>query len=273
MKKINMKKTVSTVLIAAMLASGAGSAFAFTPSATYDPKCIDIRNLNEKRWVSFPKKPGQKVCGCKTCQVDVMTFDKIPEYLDKVQQELKELDQDIRTNKNKTSIEKMEDCNKAVNIVTILNFMKGDIEAKNYLFGNTYLCTRNNQAGGMDAFGRFERHEGITYNTEYYEKYFNSLIPKINEILQGRNEENEKNRIAIKEMEPITDTLQRKQDNKKDFLVLTGITTVVGAIMGALFYVEHLRQKGQISSRAVLYIWEKIFGPLEDNQAVENLDK
>ena len=269
-----MKKAISTILVAAMLASGAGSAFAVAPTDIEDPKCIDTRNLNEKRWVSFPKRPGQKVCGCKTCEVDVMTFDKIPEYLDKVQQELKELDQDIRTNENKTSIEKMEDCNKAVNISSILRHMKADIEAKNYLHGgNVYLATMNNRYDGIDVLGRTDYVEGITYNTEYYEKYFNNLIPKINGILQGRDEENEKNRIAIKEMEPITDTLQRKQDNKKDFLVLTGITTVVGAIMGALFYVEHLRQKGQISSRAVLYIWEKIFGPFEDNQVVENLDK
>ena len=268
-----MKKAISTILVAAMLASGAGSAFANVPSDTDDPKCIDIRNLNEKRWFSFPKKPGHKVCGCKTCEVDVMTFDKIPEYLKKIQQELKELDQDIRTNENKTSIEKMEHCNKAVNISSILSYMKTGIEFQNYLRGNVYLATMNNAYNDIDSFGRFERHEGITYDTEYDEKYFNNLIPQINGILQGRNEENKENRKAIKEMEPITDALQRKQDNKKDFLVLTGITTVVGAITGALCYVEHLRQEGQISNRAVLYIWEKIFGPLENNQGLGNLGK
>ena len=269
-----MKKTVSTVLIAAMLASGAGSAFAWVPSDRNDPKCIDIRNLNSERQISLPKKPGKKVCGCKTCEVYVMTFDKIPEYLKKIKQELKELDQDIRTNENKTSIEKMEDCNKAVNISSILSYMKADIEAKNYLRGgNVYLATMNNRYDGIDVLGRTDYVEGITYDTEYDEKYFNNLIPQINGILQGRNEENKENRKAIKEMEPITDALQRKQDNKKDFLVLTGITTVVGAILGALFYVEHLRQEGQISNRAVLYIWEKIFGPLENNQGLGNLDK
>ena len=268
-----MKKAISTVLVAAMLASGAGNAFAVAPTDIEDPKCIDTGNLNEKRWVSFPKKPGQKVCGCKTCEVDVMTFDKIPEYLDKVQQELKELDQDIRTNKNKTSIEKMEDFNKAVNISSILSYMKTGIEFQNYLRGNVYLATMNNAYNDIDSFGRFERHEGITYDTEYDEKYFSSLISQIDKILKNRDREDEKNTTAIKKMEPITDALQRKQENKMIVLAATGALVFIGALAGLMYYVEHLRQEGQISNRAVLYIWEKFFGPLEDNQTVENLGK
>ena len=270
-----MKKTVSTVLIAAMLASGAGSAFAWVPSDRNDPKCIDIRNLNSERQISLPKKPGKKVCGCKTCEVYVMTFDKIPEYLKKIKQELKELDQDIRTNENKTSIEKMEDCNKAVNISSILSYMKAGIEYQNYLNKNYYLISMNNSYNDMGAIGTFAKKEGLTYpdSKKYNEDYFKDQIPKIDEILKNRDSENEKNRIAIKEMEPITDALQRKQENKMIVLAATGALVFIGALAGLMYYVEHLRQEGQISNRAVLYIWEKFFGPLEDNQTVENLGK
>lgn len=121
-----MKKVISAVLVAAMLATGAGNAFAYTPSDTNDPKCIDIRKLNEKRWIFLPEKKGKKVCGFKNCKIDIITFDKMPEYLQNLQKELQELDQDIRTNENKSVIEKMADCNRVAVIKIGLNYTKAD---------------------------------------------------------------------------------------------------------------------------------------------------
>lgn len=74
-------------------------------------------------------------------------------------------------------------------------------------------------------------------------------------------------------MEPITDALQRKQENKMIVLAATGALVLIGALTGLMSYVEHLRQEGQISSRAVLYIWEKIYGPLKNDQELESLSK
>lgn len=69
-------------MIAAMLASGAGSAFAWVPSERNDSKCIDIRNLGDEGIVALPTKQGKKVCGCKTCKVVAMTYDMMIPYVD-----------------------------------------------------------------------------------------------------------------------------------------------------------------------------------------------
>ena len=73
-----MKKTVSTVLIAAMLASGAGSAFAWVPTDLDDPKCINLKNFG-----NGPQKivKGRKFCGCKTFEFTAITYDKLDDYL------------------------------------------------------------------------------------------------------------------------------------------------------------------------------------------------
>ena len=77
-----MKKFISLILILAMASVGASSAFAWVPSDTDDPKCIDIRKLNEKRMIEYPIKEGKKICGCKTCEVAAMTYDQIIDYVD-----------------------------------------------------------------------------------------------------------------------------------------------------------------------------------------------
>lgn len=241
MKKINMKKTVSTILIAAMLASGAGSAFAFTPSATYDPKCIDIRHLNDLHLIQLPEKSGQKVCGCKTCEVSVMTYDMLTEYINLQLDRLEDTDFMIignirnmikeQTNQvitedvilftnsaravlspflpkigkiigialvgaetlawiyfnyqsRKFEIKVMEGKNKIKNTKAILRYMKAGIESKNYLRGNVYLSSMNNQAGGMDALGRFEYHEGITPCAYCDEAYFDKVKEHIDVALK-----------------------------------------------------------------------------------------
>ena len=257
-----MKKAISTVLVAAMLASGAGSTFAYTPSDTNDPKCIDIRNLNEKRWISLPEKPGKKVCGFKNCNVDVITFDKMPEYLQNLQKELKELDQDIRTNENKSVIEKMADCNRAAGIKIALNYMKADIEAKNYLYGNYYLTSMNNYYNDFDSIGMFAQKDGITYSfpEKYNEAYFSSMIPQIDKILENREAEDILNEKYFKAMEPKL----RVQDQKKENMIFWGVVLstriVVSSIIGFLYHANTLRHKGQIKSKVMLYVLEKLFG-------------
>ena len=205
-----MKKTVSTVLIAAMLASGAGSAFAWVPSDTDDPKCIDIRKLNEKRMIEYPIKEGKKICGCKTCEVAAMTFDKLEEYISKIEKEMSELDEDIRTNDKKWSTQKLHDLFKVSNRDSTLKTMKNNIQAKNYKDSNYYFVATNYGVGEAGALGFFAKQEGIEYADEYGDEYFNKLKNRIKNILKEREGEYDKDRKAFYEMSPKLDSRESK---------------------------------------------------------------
>lgn len=92
-----MKKIISAALVAAIFATGSGSAFANVPMNTSDPKCIDITELGSKRLIEMPA-PGKKVCGCKTCKVSLMTYDKMIPYVDSRMQLLANTDKAIMRN-------------------------------------------------------------------------------------------------------------------------------------------------------------------------------
>ena len=204
-----MKKAISTVLVAAMLATGAGNAFAWVPSDTDDPKCIDIRNLDEKRIIQYPDK-GKKVCGCKTCEVAAMTFDKLEEYISKIEKEMSELDEDIRTNDKKWSTQKLHDLNKVAGRELALRYMSSDIAAKNYKDGNYYFVAMNYDVGEADAIGTFAKKEGIEYNAEYDETYFNEIKDRIKNILKAREGKYDEDSKAFYEMLPKLESRELK---------------------------------------------------------------
>lgn len=237
-----MKKIISAVLVSAILMVGVGNVFAFTPSATYDPNCIDIRNLEDARLIKFPEEKGKKVCGCKTCEVTVMTYDMLIPYINLQTRELSNSDDAIIRNiksmiqeqtkqvitediilftnsaravispflpktgkiigiavvgaeslawiyfnyqSRKFEIKVIEGKNKIENTKTILEYMKSGIEAKNYLRGNAFLASMDNQYDAMDALGRFDRYEGVTYdNTTYGEDYFNKVKEQVDIALK-----------------------------------------------------------------------------------------
>lgn len=240
-----MKKIISTILITVILATGTGSAFANVPMETSDPKCIDTSELGSKRLIEMPA-PGKKVCGCKTCKVTIMTYDKMIPYIDGRIQLLANTDKAIIKNiqykinatageitalnvvlftnsaraaispflhgkakligniavgvviavegcfllyydhqRRKYEIQALEGENEIANTEIALRYMKADIEAKNYLYGNYYLISMNNQYDKPDSIGTFAKKEDLVYPdaTRYDDEYFKKVKEHIDVVL------------------------------------------------------------------------------------------
>lgn len=63
------------------------TSYAWAPTDFEDSKCIDVSDLNEKRYIS---KYG-KICGCTDCGFDVLTYEKFENYLNDVEKNSNEL--------------------------------------------------------------------------------------------------------------------------------------------------------------------------------------
>lgn len=221
-----MKKTISLVLVAAIMLTGIGNAFAYTPFNTDDPKCIDIGALNKKRWIVLPEKSGKKVCKCKTCEVTAITYDKLDEYVNNAEKEMKELDDDIRTNVKKWTYQKLQDLNKVANRELALRYIKSDIDAKNYNAGNYYFVSTNYGIGERDSIGGCASRDDVKYDGKYDDAYFNKIKNRIDEILEARKDEYNKDREAYFEM---SSKLDDRESKIPVFLIL-GITFASGLI-------------------------------------------
>ena len=75
--------------------------------------------------------------------------------------------------------------NKLNNIKIVLRYMSSDIAAKNYKDGNYYFISTNYGVGEADAIGTFAKKEGIKYNAEYDETYFNKIKEHADNILKA----------------------------------------------------------------------------------------
>lgn len=69
---------------------------AWTPTDFNDPKCINLKGLGQK--IDYISK-GEPVCNCKTCTIDAMTYDKIENYVSKLNTQLNSIDRFTPINK------------------------------------------------------------------------------------------------------------------------------------------------------------------------------
>ena len=75
------------------------SILAFVPTDYDDPNCIDIRDLGVKTDYITKKN---KVCGCKTCRIDALTFDRLESYVKKLRDEAISFDDSNSINKKRS---------------------------------------------------------------------------------------------------------------------------------------------------------------------------
>ena len=172
MNKI-VKKIIAASLCAATIAPHSSiTAKAWTPTDYEDYKCIDLRGLNEKRNISLPEKIGQKVCGCKTCTVDAVAYEKIGDYISKLENEFKILA------KEEDSLE----CRvKMGNLKSVLSSISRQIEDRDFINKNFLLTSTNYKANEQGAIAQFIYKDGITsnYNVKHsVKKYSFPFIEK-----------------------------------------------------------------------------------------------
>lgn len=79
--------------------------------------------------------------------------------------------------------------NKLNNTKRVLRHMSSDIAAKNYKGGNYYFVSTNYGVGEADAIGTFAKKEGIKYNVEYDDTYFNKIKEHADNILKTIDDE------------------------------------------------------------------------------------
>ena len=75
-----MKKIISSILTLLIAIQTFNlTSFAWAPSDIED-KCTGVYKLKNSSHISLPAEEGQKVCGCRTCKVNTMVYNEIPDY-------------------------------------------------------------------------------------------------------------------------------------------------------------------------------------------------
>lgn len=197
-----MKKIISIVLSLSMVISICSlPANAWVPTDYDDPRCIDIRKLNQKRYISKNKN----VCHCKKCGFDALTYDKLEDYLKYVEQYSDDLAKLPPYFENKIIQQ---------NIWSALKDLANEIEDKSYQRRNFILVSKNNSPRDQGSVAQFARTEGLTYDEMVYgESFFNNINENTIKPLISKVEQN----LSIYENQPF----KRKRDLSD--LVATGI--------------------------------------------------
>ena len=132
-------------------------------------KCMGLSDLNEKGHISLPEKEGQEVCGCKTCTVDAVTYNKIGDYISILENEFDVQSKEADSLENRVKID---------NIELILSSISSQIEDRVFANRNFLLVSTNYKPNEQDAIARFAYKDGITsnYDTDYFENINNEKI-------------------------------------------------------------------------------------------------
>ena len=182
-----MKKLVSIGLTIVMAVSSCSTnMYAFTPTDYDNPKCIDIRDLGVK--TDYIAKEN-KVCGCKTCSIDAVMFNRLGDYLTDLENRFENLSKEENYLENKVKLK---------NIKYILEDISKAIEYKRYKNRNFILASSNYDINEPMAVAQFAKKDDVVYeyanifNDEYFKKINEETIkPILNEI------ENMKQKLEI----------------------------------------------------------------------------
>lgn len=167
-----VKKLISiTLSITIAVSSCSTNMYAFTPTDYDNPKCIDIRDLGVK--TDYIAKEN-KVCGCKTCSIDAVMFNRLGDYLTDLENRFENLSKEENYLENNVKLK---------NIESILKDIFREIKYKSYKNMNFVLTSLNNDINEPMAVAQFAKKDGLTYNDDYDDTYFNRINDKIKIIL------------------------------------------------------------------------------------------
>ena len=174
-----VKKLISiTLSITITVSSCSTSMYAFTPTDYDNPKCIDIRDLGVK--TDYITKEN-KVCGCKTCSIDAVMFNRLGDYLTDLENRFENLSKEENYLENKVKLK---------NIKYILEDISKAIEYKRYKNKNFVLASSSYDPNEPMAVAQFAKKDGLTYKDNYDDTYFNRINDKTKIILDKVKEHN-----------------------------------------------------------------------------------
>ena len=229
-----MKKLISTGLSVAMAMSVCSTkTYAWAPTDFDDPKCIDVRKLG----VDTDYITKNKVCGCKTCSVDAVMYNRLDDYLTDLENRIESI------SKEENYIETITKLN---NIDLILNDVINSIKNNRYKKSNFFLVSANYDPNQPTAIAQFAKKDGITYKNDYDDTYFTEISDKAKIILNKVQKH-----IKLREDSPIKFNYA---EDKKDFVT----TLVVGL--------------GAVTVTALTVSFDKI-KEFFNNKPMENVDK
>lgn len=160
-----MKKFISIILSLIITVNTCNiTSFADIPYDYTDPQCIDIRRLGIE--TDFISKDS-KVCGCKKCTLDAVTFNKLEDYVDELKKRF-----EVLTTLDETYLENEIQQH---NIGGILQSLSRAIDYKGYKNKNFFIATTNyDRRSGAGAIAQFAKKDRITYDENIYnEDFFN----------------------------------------------------------------------------------------------------
>ena len=167
-----VKKLISiTLSITIAVSSCSTNMYAFTPTDYDNPKCIDIRDLGVK--TDYITKEN-KVCGCKTCSIDAVMFNRLGDYLTDLENRFENLSKEENYLENNVKLK---------NIESILKDIFREIKYKSYKNMNFILTSLNNDINEPMAVAQFAKKDGLTYKDDYDDTYFNRINDRVKIVL------------------------------------------------------------------------------------------
>lgn len=167
-----VKKLISiTLSITIAVSSCSTNMYAFTPTDYDNPKCIDIRDLGVK--TDYIAKEN-KVCGCKTCSIDAVMFNRLGDYLTDLENRFENLSKEENYLENKVKLK---------NIKYILEDISKAIEYKRYKNKNFILASSNYNPNEPMAVAQFAKEDGLIYKNDYDVTYFNKINDRVKIVL------------------------------------------------------------------------------------------
>ena len=234
-----MKKIVATTLALSIVVSALSlTSYAWAPTDFEDSKCIDVSDLNEKRYIS---KYG-KICGCTDCGFDVLTYEKFENYLNDVEKNSNELTKNHQYLQNKIKQE---------NIYSTLKHISAAIEEQRYIGKNFILVSKNNNPNEQDSFAQFAKADGITFDEKMCDAfYFNKINEEKIKPLLTKVENNLK----------FYDTEKLKNKHGWTYyiengifysLIAAGTTMIISAVVTMVYQsINYLKQKNIHNKKA-----------------------
>ena len=209
-----MKKLVSTGLSVAIAISVCNTkTYAWEPTDFTDPKCIDVRKLG----VNTDYITKNKVCGCKTCSVDAVMYNRLGDYLTDLENRFDSISKEENYIENKV---------KRSNIKLIVEAISRAIDRKDYKNGNFLLASTNYDPNYPSTTAFFTEKDDIIYRNNYDETYFAPLNDRLKTILSKIQNHNK----------PLEDspTKINYAEDKKDFVIAIVSSAVIGTFVSAV---------------------------------------
>lgn len=234
-----MKKIVATTLSLSIVVSALSlTSYAWAPTDFENSKCIDVSDLNEKRYIS---RYG-KICGCTDCGFDALTYEKFEDYLNDVERNSNELIKSQQYLENKIKQE---------NIYSTLKHISAAIEEQRYIGKNFILVSKNNNPNEQDSFAQFAKADEITFDEKMCDTfYFNKINEEKIKPLLTKVENNLK----------FYDTKKLKNKHGWTYYIENGIlysliaasTTMIISAVGSVVYqsINYLKQKNIHNKKA-----------------------